>query len=88
MIADLENLGRKWAANNGPITDYRVRSIKIAEIAEGIFDFVPFLGIIGKAMIKGVDLGGIKLPKVLWKRPCLPCELFLNDLYKAPSKLI
>ena len=91
MIAELKQLGQKWAENCGPITDYRVREINIAELIAGIFEAIPLLGAVGKgikAALTSTHFDKVKLtPKFFWKRPALKCELFLSDLYAAPSKL-
>src|SRR5262249_43079421 len=48
MLNELEALGMRWAENCGPVTDYRVRQVNIAEIAEIAFDAIPGLGAVGK----------------------------------------
>jgi hypothetical protein len=91
MIVELKQLGQKWAENCGPITDYRVREINIAELIAGIFEAIPLLGAVGKgikAALTSTHFDKVRLtPKFFWKRPALKCELFLSDLYAAPSKL-
>jgi hypothetical protein len=91
MIEELKELGRKWAENCGPITEYRVRRINVAEIAGGMLEAIPLLGGVGKVVKQLLLATGLKelrlTPKILWKRPALSCELFLGDLYEAPSKL-
>jgi hypothetical protein len=92
MIDELKALGKKWAENCGPVTNYRVRQINIAEIAGSMFEAMPGLGAIGKVvrqLLTHMDLDKLRLtPKIFWKRPKLKCELFLSDLYRAPSKLL
>ncbi len=91
MIDELKALGKKWAENCGPATDYRVRQINIAEIAGSVFDAIPGLGAIGKVvkqLLTNMELDKLRLtPEIFWKRPKLKCELFLSDLYRAPEKL-
>jgi len=91
MIDELKALGKKWAENCGPVTDYRVRQINIAEIASNVFDAIPGLGAIGKVvkqLLTNMELDKLRLtPEIFWKRPKLKCELFLTDLYRAPAPL-
>jgi hypothetical protein len=91
IIDELKALGRKWADNCGPVTDYRVRQINIAEISGSVFEAIPGLGAVGKVvkqLLTNMELDKLRLtPRIFWKRPKLKCELFLSDLYQAPSAI-
>jgi hypothetical protein len=89
-LEQLRDLGRQCSANLGPVTDYRIRKINIAELAEGLFELIPGFEMIGKMTsraLKAVDLDEISLRwKALWKQPKMRCEIFLTDLYEAPTR--
>ena len=93
-LKKLQDLGRSWANNLGPVTNNRARTINICIFAKGLAELMPYFGIVGlapfigtaTAWLKELGLNKVKL-SLPWTRRGLRGEMFLNDLYKAPDPL-
>ena len=85
-MRDLMLLGKKWSENLGPDTGYRIRRLKLSTLAQGLVEWIPVVGASLGKMAEAIIPEDISVNvKNLWKRPSLPCELFLTDIYGGPS---
>jgi hypothetical protein len=93
-INQLKDVAAHWSSNCGPITKNKTRAFNVCLLAEGLADLLPYFGIIGAEplitalnhSLKAVGLDKLRL-NLPWRRRGLKGELFLSDLYLAPSPL-